>query len=177
MFSLCFKYNWQTWLEFILIITINWKNMYEFPHVSMPFSSRQEGEGVGSWVSHFSLNKGICRESLLKGKDNYGWPPYTNYFRSAAFYYENTFFYFFTKQGRKEANGTEPTPSVRVPWYQIWTYYAMLISTLKLNIWSTLNSKTPIPFRHNSNFLLSIYFYETISSWAVTWTIKIVRWS
>ncbi len=38
-------------------------------------------------------------------------------------------------------------------------------------------SLTSIPFKYNSDFLLSSYFYETISSLAVAWTIKILRWS
>jgi hypothetical protein len=37
------------------------------------------------------------REPLLKGKDQYRWPPCTKEFRSAAFYIENLFF-LFTKQ-------------------------------------------------------------------------------
>ncbi len=36
-------------------------------------------------------NKLECsaREALLKGKAQYGWPPWTNLIRSAAFYVEN----------------------------------------------------------------------------------------
>ncbi len=41
--------------------------------------------------------KGPSREPLLNGKDQYGWPPWTNTFRSAAFDYAKNI-YFFTKQ-------------------------------------------------------------------------------
>ncbi len=35
----------------------------------------------------------LSRELLLKGKDQYGWPPWTYEFRSAAFHTETTFFF------------------------------------------------------------------------------------
>ncbi len=41
-------------------------------------------KGPGSWVNDSRQSK-----SLLKGKDNYGWPPCNNYFRSVAFQNKN----------------------------------------------------------------------------------------
>jgi hypothetical protein len=55
-------------------------------------------------------------EKLLKGKDQYDWPPYTNQFISTAFYSENILVLFYkTSCLNKEINRTEPSPSVRVP--------------------------------------------------------------
>ncbi len=49
------------------------------------------------FVKNFRLQTKIKnRESLLKGKDQYRWPPCTNLFRSAPF--DNANVYFFTKQ-------------------------------------------------------------------------------
>ncbi len=58
------------------------------------------------------------REPLLKGKVQYSWPPYTNYFRSASFDNSNII-YFFTKQatyvyGRKQGTLTEREGSVQL---------------------------------------------------------------
>jgi hypothetical protein len=41
---------------------------------------------------HMSQHVLLTREALVKGKDQYGWPPYTNKFRSAAFQTELNFF-------------------------------------------------------------------------------------
>jgi hypothetical protein len=55
-------------------------------------------------------------ESSLKGKDPYNWPPYTCWFRSAAFYTQNIFFllhkisYFVM-----EVNCTRPSTTIEVP--------------------------------------------------------------
>ncbi len=58
------------------------------------------------------------REFLLKGKDQYGWPPCTSsdrrWFRSAASN-PDLFFFFKTSSRDEEVNRTEPSPSVRVP--------------------------------------------------------------
>jgi hypothetical protein len=59
------------------------------------------------------------RESLMKGKDQYSWPPRNNYFRSAPFYTEiMQYLYFFTKTYylNEEVNRTEMFPSIRLPW-------------------------------------------------------------
>ncbi len=52
-------------------------------------------------------------ESLLKGKDQYRWPPQTNKLRSAAFHAETVFFYKTTYLS-EEVNCTELSPLVRL---------------------------------------------------------------
>ncbi len=48
---------------------------------------------------------------LLKGKDQYNWPPCTNKFRSTAFYSENIIYLFYkTSYLNEEVNCTEPFP-------------------------------------------------------------------
>jgi hypothetical protein len=42
-----------------------------------------------------SASMASTRESLLKGKDQYGWPPCTDRFGSAAFNTENVYFFFY----------------------------------------------------------------------------------
>jgi hypothetical protein len=59
----------------------------------------------------------LSREYLLKGKDQYNWPPCTNQFRLPTLSKEIYFFIFYkTRYLNKEVNCTEPSPSVRVPW-------------------------------------------------------------
>ncbi len=60
---------------------------------------------------------GFSRESLLKGKDQYSWPPCTNKLRSAVFDNANII-YNFTKEAKlnEEVNRTEPSLSVSIPW-------------------------------------------------------------
>ncbi len=48
-------------------------------------------------IFHKKWEKGTSRESLLKGKFRYSWPPCTTQFISAAFDFENIM-YLFTKQ-------------------------------------------------------------------------------
>ncbi len=72
------------------------------------------------WNLIFSIkgeNPVACtRESLLKGKDQYGWPPCTNYLRSAAFNTEKSIFlYYKISYLNEEVNRTEPSFSERVP--------------------------------------------------------------
>ncbi len=59
------------------------------------------------------------REFLLKGKDQYGWPPWTSsdrrWFRSAASNTDLFFFFLKTSSLDEEVNRTEPSPLVRVP--------------------------------------------------------------
>jgi hypothetical protein len=59
-----------------------------------------------------------CRamEFLLKGNNYYDLPPCSNWFRSAAFNFDNKFF-IFNKTGslNEEANRTEAFPPVRDP--------------------------------------------------------------
>ncbi len=58
---------------------------------------------------------GCAKESFLKGKDQYNWPPCTNYFASAVFYSENYFLHIYkTDYLNKEVNGTEPSHSGRI---------------------------------------------------------------
>ncbi len=59
----------------------------------------------------------LAKETLLKGKALYSWPPNTNLYRSAPFYIENII-YIFNKTSylNEEVNCTEPSPSVSVPW-------------------------------------------------------------
>ncbi len=54
------------------------------------------------------------RESLLKGVDQYGWPPQTNQFRSAAFHTEKSFYK--TSYHKEGINCIEPIPLARLPW-------------------------------------------------------------
>ncbi len=55
-------------------------------------------------------------ENLLKGKDQYSWPPCTNLFRSVPFYIENIINIFNkTSNLNEEVNCTEPSPSVSIP--------------------------------------------------------------
>ncbi len=47
----------------------------------------------------------LARESFLRGKDQYGWPPSTNWFISAPFYFENFFTCFYkTSYSNEEVN-------------------------------------------------------------------------
>ncbi len=56
------------------------------------------------------------RESLLKVKDQYYWPPSNNKFKSVAFYTETTVFFFNkTTYLYKVVTCTKPSPSVRFP--------------------------------------------------------------
>ncbi len=61
--------------------------------------------------------KWTTRESLLKGKDQYSWPPCTNQFRLASFL-AVTMFFSFTKQPTlmRTSNVLSLFPSARGPW-------------------------------------------------------------
>jgi hypothetical protein len=57
------------------------------------------------------------REPLLKGKDQYHWPPCSNQFGSAHFYIEIIIYLIYeTSYPKEEVNCTEPFPSVSIPW-------------------------------------------------------------
>ena len=61
----------------------------------------------------------FTREALQKGKDQYGWPPCTYWFRSAAFQTETIFFCLYkTTYLDKEVNRTHHFPSVRLPCFR-----------------------------------------------------------
>ncbi len=61
--------------------------------------------------------EGFSKEVLLKGKDQYGWPPCTNQFRSATLYIENIINLFYkTSYLNKKVNSTEPSPLLGIPW-------------------------------------------------------------
>ncbi len=62
-----------------------------------------------------SLQK--CRETLLKGKAKYSWPPCANLFSSAPFDIENII-YIFNKTSyiNEEVDSTDPSPSVSIHW-------------------------------------------------------------
>jgi hypothetical protein len=59
---------------------------------------------------------GLVKETLLKGKAQYSWPPCTNLFRSAPFYIENII-YIFNKTSylNEEVNCTKPSPQLAFP--------------------------------------------------------------
>jgi hypothetical protein len=65
-----------------------------------------------------------AKESLLKGKTKYKWPPYPNEFRSAAFDIVNTIYFLPNKTScfNEEVTCTEPFPSVRVPCWCSWYF-------------------------------------------------------
>ncbi len=63
----------------------------------------------------FGCANSWIREALLKGKDQYGWPPCTYWFRSAAFQTEILFLLFYKTTYLNEEH-TDPSPSVRLPW-------------------------------------------------------------
>ncbi len=70
----------------------------------------------GPNLIHF-LPHGKGRESLLKGKAQYGWPPRPDQLRSVAFYIENIIYLCYkTSYLNEEVKCTEPSPSVSVPW-------------------------------------------------------------
>ncbi len=54
---------------------------------------------------------GSTKETLLKGKVQYTWPPCTNLYKSAHFYIKNII-YIFNKTSylNEEVNRTEPSP-------------------------------------------------------------------
>ncbi len=57
------------------------------------------------------------RELSLKGKAQYSSSPSTNLFRTPAFFIENIIYLFIkTSQLNEEVTGTEPSPSVSIPW-------------------------------------------------------------
>jgi len=61
----------------------------------------------------------FTREALQKGKDQYGWPPCTYWFRSAAFQTETIFLCLYkTTNFNEEINRTRPSPSVRLPCFR-----------------------------------------------------------
>jgi hypothetical protein len=63
------------------------------------------------------INEWKSREALLKGKDQWSWPPCSNEFRSTTFSTEKIFFDFYkTTYLNEEAKCTEPSFSVRDPW-------------------------------------------------------------
>ncbi len=52
-----------------------------------------------------------------KEKAQYSWPPCTNLFTSPPIYIENIIYIFNkTSYRNEEVNGTEPSPSVSIPW-------------------------------------------------------------
>ncbi len=56
------------------------------------------------------------RETLLKGKAQYSWPPWHSQFISGAFDFENIIYFLYeTRYFNEEVNCTEPSPSVSVP--------------------------------------------------------------
>ncbi len=61
--------------------------------------------------------EGLSRESLIKGKIQYTWPPWTNQFKLVIFR-TATMLFFFCKMSylNEEVNCTKPSPSVSVPW-------------------------------------------------------------
>ncbi len=68
--------------------------------------------------SHWPHKKSRIREALLKGKDQYSWPPL---YHQAQIYCFSNWSYIFhfhkTTHLHAEVNSTEPSLSVRVPWY------------------------------------------------------------
>ncbi len=65
-----------------------------------------------------SINYSWAREVLLKGKAKYSWPPCTNQFRSAPYYFENIIYLWYKMSGglNEEVNCTELSRSVSIPW-------------------------------------------------------------
>jgi hypothetical protein len=64
---------------------------------------------------------GLTREALLKGKDQYDQTPCANEFLSATFQTESFFFLFYkTTYLNEEVNHTDPSPSVRLPWFYLF---------------------------------------------------------
>ncbi len=61
------------------------------------------------------------KESLLKGKDQYSLPPCTNEFGSTAFRTDqNIFLIYETSYLNEDVNRIEPSPSVRVPFFNVF---------------------------------------------------------
>ncbi len=77
---------------------------------NLHFKTIFSGTHRGTFFSHTST-----RESLLKGRDQYGWPPWTCKLRSASFFTEFFFLFCQTNYLKKEANCTDFFLSVRVP--------------------------------------------------------------
>ncbi len=77
-----------------------------------------------------------AKESSLKGKTQYNWPPCTNQFRSAALVLQTllTFFYK-TSYLHEEVNCTESFPTVSVPWFSIQSIHLWNIS-----LWPQMDS-------------------------------------
>jgi len=59
----------------------------------------------------------VPRESLMKGKDQYSWPPGHNQFRSPSLNTDKiSFLIYKTSFLNQEVNCTELFPSARIPW-------------------------------------------------------------
>ncbi len=116
----------------------------------------------------FSLSVTSTRESLLKGKDQYGWPPgpskffYYYYYLLLlllfitiiiiylllliiilCFYYWTYIFFFFTKTSyiNKEVNCTYPNPSLRILCFYPSLIFASMARFLPLR-WSPIRGST-----------------------------------
>ncbi len=77
-------------------------------------------------LANKAKSRAFTRDSLLKGKDQFDLPSYTNKFRSAALQNETIFFLFFkTTYSNEEVNCTKPFPSVRLPcmYYETFNLY------------------------------------------------------
>ncbi len=61
----------------------------------------------------FQQFEAITREPQLNGKAQYGWPPRTNWFISAAFDIPNIIYFIYLND---EVNRTEP---FSIPWYNL----------------------------------------------------------
>jgi hypothetical protein len=71
----------------------------------------------------------LTKETLLKGKAQYTWPPCANLLTSAPFYIENMINIFNkTSYLNEEVNCSEPSPSVSVPCFDV-----QIMDRLKLN--------------------------------------------
>ncbi len=63
--------------------------------------------------------EGETRDAIVKWKDQYGWPPCTNFFSSADLYIDNiTYLCDKTSYLHVEVNCTESFPSDSLPWWE-----------------------------------------------------------
>ncbi len=132
----------------------------------------------------------INRESLLKGKDRYDWPPCTTSFRLAAFKFKKYIFFFFYKTSHlnKEVNCTKPSPSVRVPCTKKWlsetflsvsriggrTWYFLLFLTLPLTHdllagWQEQSRKSKVRIRKGLSLHICNRWYCLVSVQCIIW--------
>ncbi len=95
---------------------------------------------------------GLCKEVLLKGKAQYGWPPCTNQFRWAPFYIENVMYLFHKSNYLNEVvNCTKPSPLVRLPWpvHQLLPYFVSYSCKLFVALTSLLWIFVRTTYSHN----------------------------